>query len=111
MNTAVTGLNQFLFVVLPYMVMFIFFVGTIMRYRKAQYTYSSLSSQFLENQQHVWGLEQLHHGIITGVTGQLVAFLIPRSVLMWNSRPLRLYILEITALIFGLLTLVGLTGC
>src|SRR3970282_945590 len=111
MNTTVTGLDQFLFVVLPYMVMFIFFVGTIMRYRKAQYTYSSLSSQFLENQQHFWGLVPFHYGIITVLTGHVVAFLIPRPVLLWNSRPLRLYILEITALIFGLLTLVGLTGC
>jgi len=111
MNTAVTGLNQFLFVVLPYVVMFIFFVGTIMRYRKAQYTYSSLSSQFLENQQHFWGLVPFHYGIITVLTGHVMAFLIPRSILLWNSRPLRLYILEISALIFGLLTLIGLVGC
>ena len=111
MNTAVTGLDHFLYVVLPYMVMFIFFVGTIMRYRKAQYTYSSLSSQFLENQQHFWGLVPFHYGIITVLTGHVVAFLVPRSVLLWNSRPLRLYILEITALIFGLLTLIGLGGC
>jgi nitrate reductase gamma subunit len=111
MNTAVTGFDQFLFVVLPYMVMFIFFVGTIMRYRKAQYTYSSLSSQFLENQQHFWGLVPFHYGIITVLTGHVIAFLIPRSILLWNSRPLRLYILEISALIFGLLTLIGLVGC
>ncbi len=111
MNTTATGHNQFLFVVLPYMVMFIFFVGTIMRYRKAQYTYSSLSSQFLENQQHFWGLVPFHYGIITVLTGHVVAFLVPRSVLLWNSRPLRLYILEISALIFGLLTLIGLVGC
>jgi nitrate reductase gamma subunit len=111
MNTAVSGLDQFLFVVLPYMVMFIFFVGTIMRYRKAQYTYSSLSSQFLENQQHFWGLVPFHYGIITVLTGHVVAFLVPRSILLWNSRPLRLYILEISALIFGLLTLIGLVGC
>jgi nitrate reductase gamma subunit len=111
MNTAVTGLDQFLFVVLPYMVMFVFFVGTIMRYRKAQYTYSSLSSQFLENQQHFWGLVPFHYGIITVLTGHVIAFLIPRSILLWNSRPLRLYLLEISALIFGLLTLIGLVGC
>ena len=111
MNTAATGFDQFLFVVLPYMVMFIFFVGTIMRYRKAQYTYSSLSSQFLENQQHFWGLVPFHYGIVTVLTGHVIAFLVPRSVLLWNSRPLRLYILEISALIFGLLTLIGLVGC
>ncbi|MBM3328990.1 MAG: respiratory nitrate reductase subunit gamma, partial [Calditrichaeota bacterium] len=31
-----------------------------------------------------------------------------RQVLLFNARPLRLYLLEITGLIFGLLTLVGL---
>lgn len=103
--------DNLLFVVLPYMVMFIFFVGTIMRYRKAQFTYSSLSSQFLENQQHFWALVPFHYGIIAVLAGHVVAFLIPRQVLLWNSRPLRLYILEISALVFGILTLVGLIGC
>jgi nitrate reductase gamma subunit len=40
----------------------------------------------------------------------VVAFLVPRQILLWNSKPLRLYILEISALIFGLLALVGLLG-
>jgi nitrate reductase gamma subunit len=102
--------NALLFVVLPYTVMLIFFVGTIMRYRKAPFTYSSLSSQFLENQQHFWGLVPFHYGIVTVLLGHIVAFLIPRQVLAWNNVPLRLYILEITALIFGLLALVGLLG-
>lgn len=102
--------NALLFVVLPYTVMLIFFVGTIMRYRKAPFTYSSLSSQFLENQQHFWGLVPFHYGIVTVLLGHIVAFLIPRQVLAWNNVPLRLYILEIAALIFGLLALVGLLG-
>ncbi len=42
------------------------------------------------------------------LAGHVVAFLVPRQVLAWNSQPLRLYILETTALVFGLLTLVGL---
>src|SRR5574341_1342965 len=51
-----------------------------------------------------------HYGIITVLAGHLVAFLIPREVLWWNRLPLRLYILEATALVFGLLTLVGLAA-
>lgn len=102
--------NQWFFVVLPYLVMFIFFVGTIMRYRKAPFTYSSLSSQFLENDQHFWALVPFHYGIVVVLTGHVVAFLVPRQILLWNSRPLRLYILEVSALLFGLLTLVGLVG-
>lgn len=102
--------NQFYFMVLPYLAMLIFFVGTIFRYRKAPYTYSSLSSQFLENRRHFWGLVPFHYGIITVLTGHVVAFLLPQQILAWDSRPLRLYILEISALVFGLLTVVGLIG-
>jgi nitrate reductase gamma subunit len=102
--------NQLFFVVCPYVAMLIFFLGTIMRYRKAPYTYSSLSSQFLENQRHFWGLVPFHYGIVAVLIGHIVAFLMPRQILDWDSRPLRLYILEISALIFGLLTVVGLIG-
>ena len=49
-----------------------------------------------------------HYGVIAVLSGHVIAFLIPSQVLLWNSRPLRLYILEISGLIFGLLTLVGL---
>lgn len=102
--------NGLFFVVFPYLAMVVFLLGTIMRYRKAPFTYSSFSSQFLENQQHFWGLVPFHYGIVVVLVGHVVAFLIPGEILAWNSRPLRLYVLEICALIFGLLTLVGLLG-
>ena len=35
------------------------------------------------------------------LAGHAVAFLMPGSILAWNSRPLRLYVLESAALIFG----------
>ena len=102
--------NQLVFIVLPYAAMLIFFLGTIMRYRMAPYTYSSLSSQFLENRRHFWGLVPFHYGIVTVLIGHIVAFLLPRQILEWDSQPLRLYILEISALVFGILTVVGLVG-
>jgi nitrate reductase gamma subunit len=103
-------LNLLLFAVLPYAALMIFFVGTIMRYRKAPFSYSSLSSQFLENERHFWGVVAFHYGIIMVLLGHLVGLLIPRYVLLWNSVPLRLYVLEISALAFALMTLVGLLG-
>lgn len=103
-------IDQLLFGILPYVALFTFFLVTISRYRSRKFTYSSLSSQFLENQQHFWGVVPFHYGIIVVLTGHLVAFLIPREILLWNSQPLRLYVLEISALVFGLLTLIGLAG-
>ena len=40
----------------------------------------------------------------------MIAFLIPRGILAWNRHPLRLYVLEISALAFGLLTVIGLVS-
>lgn len=111
MTSAWTYLDQLLFVALPYVALFTFFLVTIQRYRMRRFSYSSLSSQFLENQQHFWGLVPFHYGILVILAGHIIGFLIPREVLAWNSKPLRLYVLEVTALIFGLLTLAGLAAC
>lgn len=103
-------LDPLLFIALPYVALFTFFLMTIYRYRAQSFSYSSLSSQFLENKQHFWAMVPFHYGILMVLFGHVVAFLIPRSILVWNSRPLRLYVLEVSALAFGLLATVGLAG-
>lgn len=100
-------LNQVLFGVLPYIAMVVFFLGTIHRYRAQTFTYSSLSSQLLENKHHFWALVPFHYGIITVITGHAIAFLLPKQLLKWNSVPVRMYVLEISALIFGVSALIG----
>ena len=101
-------LDQIFFIVFPYVAVIIFLLVSIRRYRSEAFTFSSLSSQFLENQQHFWGLVPFHYGIITVLAGHVVAFLIPKTILAWNSHPLRLYILEAAAFIAALLTIIGL---
>ncbi len=103
-------LDIFLFVALPYVCLFTFFLMTIYRYRAQSFSYSSLSSQFLENRHHFWAVVPFHYGILIVTVGHLIAFLIPRSILLWNSHPLRLYVLEIAALAFGVMTLIGLVA-
>ncbi len=99
--------NNLMFVVLPYLSFVVFLLMTIQRYRTQTFTYSSLSSQFLENKHHFWGMVPFHYGVLAIIVGHVVGFLIPGSVIAWNSQPLRLYILEISALICGILTVVG----
>jgi nitrate reductase gamma subunit len=106
--TNLLNVDTLLFAVLPYLAFVVFLLQTIQRYRAQKFTYSSLSSQFLENQHHFWGMVPFHYGIITILTGHIIALSIPRSILWWNSVPLRLYILEVSMLVFGILTLVGL---
>ena len=83
---------------------------TIYRYRVQSFSYSSLSSQFLENKHHFWAVVPFHYGILVVTAGHFLAFLLPRSLLAWNSVPWRLYVLEVSALAFGILTLIGLVG-
>ncbi len=103
-------LDQFLFMALPYICLFTFLLMTVHRYRAQSFSYSSLSSQFLENDHHFWAVVPFHYGILAITVGHFLAFLVPRSILAWNSHPLRLYILEVSALAFGILTLVGIVG-
>ncbi len=100
--------NLFWFMVLPYVALFTFFLVTIQRYTKRGFTYSSLSSQFLENKTHFWALVPFHYGVLVILAGHVIAFLLPKEVLLWNSRPIRLYALEVTAFIGGIFTLIGL---
>lgn len=101
-------LNTFLFVGFPYIAIVIFLVGTIYRYRQTGFQVSALSTQFLESKTLFWGAVPFHFGIIVAFIGHMIAFLIPQGILLWNSDPLRLVILEMTGFAFGLSALVGL---
>lgn len=104
------ALNSFLFVAFPYVAVMVFIVGVVYRYRQKGFTVSSLSSQFLEGKQLFWGTVPFHFGILVVFLGHLTAFLLPRATLTWNSIPLRLIVLEVTAFTFGLSMLIGLVA-
>jgi len=101
-------MNSFLFIGFPYLTIVIFLVGTIYRYRQKGFQVSALSSQFLESKTLFWGAVPFHFGIIAAFLGHMIAFLIPEGILLWNSDPLRLVVLEMTGFAFGLSALVGL---
>ncbi len=101
-------LDNFTLIGLPYVALVVFLVGTISRYKMTKFSYSSLSSQFLEGRQLFWGTMPFHWGLLFLFLGHLVAFLVPRGLLAFNSHPVRLLIIEISALMFGLIVLVGL---
>ncbi len=103
-----TYFDSFFFVAFPYVALTIFLIGSIYRYRSAPFTYSSLSSQFLEGRRLFWGSVPFHWGILVVGLGHLLAFLFPKTTLAWNSVPVRLIILEVSAFVFGLAVLAGL---
>ena len=103
-------LNVLLFGAFPYVSVVLFLVVSIQRYRRDPFTFSSLSSQFLETKELFWGSVPFHLGILTLFFGHLVGFLCPRGMTLWNMVPVRLFVLESTALAAALLTLFGLAG-
>jgi nitrate reductase gamma subunit len=97
-----------LFIALPYLAIFSLIFGSIYRYRFHGFKVSSLSSQLLESERLYFGSRPFHWGIIILFFGHLAGFLFPRSVIAWNGLPVRLYILEITALTFAIISFTGL---
>ncbi|MCF8347183.1 MAG: respiratory nitrate reductase subunit gamma [Bacteroidales bacterium] len=100
--------NNFFFIGLPYAAFTVMLVGSIFRYLNFGFKVSSLSTQFLETRELFYGSRPFHWGLLYLFFGHLVAFLFPRSVLLWNSVPVRLLILEIVALGFGITAFFGL---
>lgn len=102
-------LDNFLFIIFPYIAIAVFIFGALHRYRSTGFKYSSLSSQFLEGDKLYWGSMPFHWGLLIVLLGHIIAFLFPAGTLLWNSHPVRLIILEVTAFTFGLSVLFGLT--
>jgi nitrate reductase gamma subunit len=102
------NLNTLLFLVFPYVSIFIFITVTVYRSIYRPFTVSSLSSQLLERRKLYWGSISFHWGILIVLLGHLLALLLPRSLELWNSVPLRLYLLELTGLALGIWSLIGL---
>jgi nitrate reductase gamma subunit len=100
--------NYFFFIGLPYAAIVIMLLGSIFRYRILGFSVSSLSTQFLEGRDLFYGSRPFHWGVIFLFFGHLTAFLFPKSVIVFTSIPLRLLILEVVAMGFGILTLFGL---
>lgn len=108
MDNFLNSLNNFFFIALPYIALSVFVIGTIWRYRSVKFKVSSLSSQFLEGRTLFWGSVPFHLGILILFIGHLIGFLFPRTVIAWNSHPVRLLIIEISAFIFAIAVLIGL---
>lgn len=103
-------LDTLLFGALPYVAIVLFLVVSIQRYRKEPFSFSSLSSQFLETRRLFWGSVPFHVGILAVFLGHLAGFLFPRELVLWNRVPVRLLVFEATGLAFAFLALVGLAG-
>jgi len=100
--------NSLLFVIFPYVSLFIAIAVTLYRSIYRPFSISSLSSQLLERKQLFWGSISFHWGITIILAGHLIAIFIPQSILLWNAHPLRLYLLELTGIGLGVWATLGM---
>jgi len=74
-------IDNFILIVLPYLALATFLIGSIYRYRSRKFQVSSLSSQFLEGRKLFYGSVPFHWGVLFIFCGHLIAFLIPKLYL------------------------------
>ena len=100
--------NIFLYAVIPYLAVAIAVLGGIWRYKTDRFSYTSQSSQFLENRALFWGSVSWHYGILMVLGAHVVAVVLwgPWASLLDN--PTRLYTLEVIGLTFSILAIIGI---
>jgi nitrate reductase gamma subunit len=101
-------IDAFFLVGLPYAALVVCVAGVAWRWKTRAFSWSSLSSQFLEARQLRWGSTPWHLGIILVLLGHLVAIFLPR---VWGSlmtHPTLLVVTETVGMGAAALGLAGL---
>lgn len=103
-------LNQFLFGYYPYVCLTVFFLGSLIRYDREQYTWKSDSSQLLRHGQLRWGSNLFHLGVLGIFAGHFSGLLTPLTV--WHALGVSPAEKQLTAIvgggIFGTMCALGL---
>ncbi len=73
-------LNTLLFGYYPYICLAVFFLGSLIRFDREQYTWRSGSSQLLRRRQLRWGSNLFHLGVLIVFFGHLIGLLTPIAV-------------------------------
>lgn len=101
-------MDAFWFIAFPYLAVVLAIGVGIYRYLASRYTYSSLSSQLLENRKLFWGSVPWHYGITLILLAHLFAGLFPGAAAFILGGRIRLLVLELTGMALALFALFGL---
>jgi nitrate reductase gamma subunit len=101
-------LDAFLFIAFPYLALILAIAVGLYRRRKRPYTYSSLSSQLLENRKLFWGSVSWHYGITLILLAHLLAAFLPGAAAWLLGNRIRLLVLEFTGISLAFYALFGL---
>ena len=102
-------INQFFFGIYPYIAITVFFLGSLLRYDRDQYTWKASSSQMLSKKDMRLGSNLFHIGIIMLFFGHLIGLLTPHWAYHFMMSAGTKQLLAMTAGgIFGTICLVGM---
>ena len=103
-------MNQFLFGIYPYIALAVFFLGSLVRFDREQYTWRSGSSQLLRKRQLRWGSNLFHAGVLFLLFGHFFGMLTPHWAYQhFLSAGNKQLLAMATGGIAGALALIGLT--
>src|SRR5690349_4953779 len=101
-------MDGFFFIALPYLAIVLAIGVGAYRYLTNRYTYSSLSSQLLENRQLFWGSVPWHYGITLILLAHVLPWLFPQTAAAVLGSSTRLLVLELTGLALGFYCVFGI---
>ena len=102
-------INQFFFGIYPYIAITVFFLGSLLRYDRDQYTWKASSSQMLSKKDMRLGSNLFHIGIIMLFFGHLIGLLTPHWAYHFMMSAGTKQLLAMTAGgIFGTICLIGM---
>ncbi len=101
-------MDAFLFIAFPYLALVLAIGVGLYRRRARPYTYSSLSSQLLENRKLFWGSVPWHYGITLILLAHLLAAFFPGAAAWLLGNRIRLLVLELTGISLAFYALLGI---
>jgi nitrate reductase gamma subunit len=105
-----TYVNELLFGIYPYIALGVFFLGSLIRFDREQYTWRSGSSQLLRSRQLRWGSNLFHVGVLFLLFGHAVGMLTPHwAYEHFITAGAKQILAMVSGGIAGALALVGLT--
>jgi nitrate reductase gamma subunit len=100
--------NDFLYGSSPYIAFSLAIAGGLYRYFSNRFSYSSLSSQFLENRELFWGSVPWHYGIVLILLAHLFGGLFPGAAAFLLRGPVHLFIAEWIGMSLGFFAVMGM---
>lgn len=101
-------INTLLFIVFPYLAVFLAIFGSLARYLVDRFSYSSLSSELVEQRILFWGIVPWHYGVIPILLIHLAGFTIPKIMSIIHSVASRLYVAELIGKVLAFMALAGI---